>query len=175
MWCPMREINLRQAAAFLVLAAAVASSAFAGDLPDPHRTPGALNPDVTQDNIARTVCVKGWTKTIRPPTYYTNALKKRQIREYGYRDANPRDYEEDHLVPLSVGGHPTDPRNLWPEPRNSEWGADRKDRLEFALYRAVCSGDISLAEAQRAFATDWIAAYGRYTHLMRRFSRGFVD
>src|SRR5216683_2609243 len=30
----------------------------------------------------------------------------------------PAHYEEDHLVSLELGGHPRDPRNLWPE----RWG-----------------------------------------------------
>ena len=42
-------------------------SALAGDLPDPVDTPGAINPKVTQDNIHQTICVQGWTKTVRPP------------------------------------------------------------------------------------------------------------
>ena len=92
----------------------MSSSCFAGDLPDPVRTPGEINPDVTQANLQSTVCVRGWTKSVRPPAYYTNRLKKLQIWQYGYADTNPRDYEEDHLIPLSVGGSTTDPRNLWP-------------------------------------------------------------
>jgi len=44
-------------------------------LADPVRTPGVLNPDVTQGNIRSTVCKSGWTTTIRPPVSYTNALK----------------------------------------------------------------------------------------------------
>jgi hypothetical protein len=28
---------------------------------------------------SKTVCVKGWTGTTRPPTSYTNALKKQQL------------------------------------------------------------------------------------------------
>ncbi len=147
----------------------------AGDLPDPALTPGAINPDVTQATIGSTVCVKGWTKTVRPPASYTNKLKKIQIRQYGYADRNPRDYEEDHLIPLSVGGNPTAPRNLWPEPRKSEWNADRKDELEFALYMGVCHGDVSLDEARRAFATNWIDAYKRYDSLLRRYRYGSVD
>ena len=73
-------------------------------------------------------------------------------------------YEEDHLIPLGLGGAPADPRNLWPEPRTSPdgWGADRKDELEFALNQLVCSGRLLLREAQQAIATDWIAAYRRY-------------
>jgi len=51
-----------------------------------------------------------------PPENYTHELKIEQIREYGYSDINLRDYEEDHLIPLELGGNPTDPKNLWPEP-----------------------------------------------------------
>src|SRR5262245_21264224 len=78
-------------------------------------TPGALNPDVTQANINETICMRGWTKTIRPPVDYTNALKLTQMRDYGL-SGSPRDYQEDHLISLELGGDPRDPRNLWPEP-----------------------------------------------------------
>jgi hypothetical protein len=145
--------------------------ALASDLPDQLITPGAINADVTQANIQQTVCVKGYTKTIRPPAHFTNKLKKRQIREYGYADRNPKHYEEDHLIALSIGGAPDDPRNLWPEPRNSEWGADKKDQLEFVLYKMVCHQDISLADAQHEMATNWIEAWKQYvpSHQNYRF------
>ncbi|MFL9911889.1 hypothetical protein [Paraburkholderia sp. RL17-337-BIB-A] len=152
-----------------------AFSCLAADLPDPALTPGVINPDVTQANISSTVCVRGWTKTVRPPASYTKRLKKFQIRQYGYADADPRDYEEDHLIPLSVGGNPTDPRNLWPEPRKSEWNADRKDELEFAMYMGVCHGEISLDDAQRTFATNWIEACKRYGALLQRYRYGSAD
>jgi len=150
-------------------------SCLAADLPDPVLTPGAINADVTQANIGSTVCVRGWTKTVRPPAFYTNRLKKLQIRQYGYEDADPRDYEEDHLIPLGAGGNPTDPRNLWPEPRKSEWNASRKDELEFALYMGVCHGEISLDNARRAFSTNWIESYKRYGLLLRRYRYGSAD
>lgn len=140
------------------------SIAVAGDLPDPRLTPGAIDPAVTQGNIHQTICVKGYTNTVRPPKFYTNKLKKKQMREYGYRDTNPKDYEEDHLIPLNIGGNPTDERNLWPEPRKSEWNADKKDELEFALYKAVCAGKVSLKEAQDAYRVNWIQAYKKYVH-----------
>ncbi len=136
--------------------------ASASDLPDHKLTPGAINPEVTQENIRQTVCVKGYTKTIRPPASYTNKLKKSQIRQYGYSDTNPTDYEEDHLIALSIGGNPTDPANLWPQPRKSEWGADKKDQLEFVLYKKVCAGEVALKDAQYAMATDWISAWKKY-------------
>jgi hypothetical protein len=140
---------------------------FSGDarsLPDPSLTPGALNPAVTEATIDTTICVRGWTRSVRPPADYTEALKRRQIREYGYSDRRLRSYEEDHLVPLDLGGSPDDPRNLWPEPLEAPggWNADRKDELEAALVRLVCSHQVSLQEVQRAIASDWIAAYRRF-------------
>lgn len=147
----------------------IATGVLASDLPDPALTPGATSPAVTQANIRQTVCVKGYSKTIRPPAYYTNRLKKRQLREYGYADTNPRHYEEDHLVALSIGGAADDPLNLWPQPRNSEWGADKKDQLEFLLYRMVCAQEITLAEAQHAMAVNWIEAWKRYVPNRRNY------
>lgn len=133
-------------------------------LPDPRLTPGALNPVVTRENIGATICLRGWTRTVRPPEAFTYALKRQQVRGWGYQDRRLGHYEEDHLVPLDLGGSPDDERNLWPEPRESEdgWTADRKDELEVVLNRLVCSGSLPLAEAQRAIATNWIEAYRRY-------------
>jgi hypothetical protein len=138
------------------------SQAFAGDLPDPRITPGAIDPSVTQDNIARTICVKGYSKHARPPANYTNKLKKQQIAEYHLADTNPKHYEEDHLISLELGGAPRDPRNLWPEPWASQWSAKEKDQLENRLHSIVCAGEMSLKDAQDAIATDWIAAYHKY-------------
>lgn len=133
-------------------------------LPNPALTPGAINPEVTQANIHETICRYGWTRTVRPPEHYTERLKRRQIRKYGYRDRRLGHYEEDHLVPLDVGGSPTDPRNLWPEPRYPAdgWTADRKDELEAVMARLVCAGEVPLNVARRAFAEDWEVAYRRY-------------
>lgn len=147
---------------FPYLLVLVIGNVFAADLPDPKLTPGAINPDVTQKNIQQTVCVKGFTKTIRPPASFTNKLKKIQIRQYGYADVNPKHYEEDHLIALSIGGAPDDERNLWPEPRDSEWNAAKKDQLEFVMYKMVCSNLISLADAQKAMSENWIEAWKKY-------------
>jgi len=136
--------------------------ASAGDLPDPRLTSGSIDNVVNQGNIHQTVCVKGYTKTVRPPQNYTNKLKKYQIRQYGYQNTNPRDYEEDHLIPLNIGGSPNNPLNLWPEPKKSEWNAIKKDKLEFKLYKMVCYGQVPLDEARNAMATDWINAYKKY-------------
>jgi hypothetical protein len=108
-------------------------------------TPGALNPDVTQATIRSTICRAGWTKTVRPPSGYTDELKLAQMRAYGRR-GTAHDYQEDHLISLELGGHPTDPRNLWPEPYPR---AADVDRIENDLNAQVCSGRLSLADAQR--------------------------
>lgn len=136
-------------------------SVFAADLPDPVKTPGATNPDVTTTNIFETICKPGWTKTIRPPVSYTNKLKAKQMADLGLT-GKASDYEEDHLISLQLGGHPTDPKNLWPEPWNGEWGAHKKDVIETYLKRQVCAGKISLADAQNWIATDWIATYKQF-------------
>jgi len=116
---------------------------------DPVRTPGVLNPDVTQATIGRTVCLEGWTRTIRPPVSYTDELKRKQMLEFGV-GGSLSDYQEDHLISLELGGHPTDPRNLWPEPIER---ARQVDETENELNRKVCSGELTLAEAQRREST----------------------
>ena len=108
-------------------------------------TPGALNPDVTQATIRSTICKRGWTRTIRPAASYTGDLKLRQMRRYA-RAGSPHEYQEDHLISLELGGDPTDPRNLWPEPYPR---AAEVDQMENELNAQVCSGKLTLLEAQR--------------------------
>jgi hypothetical protein len=113
-------------------------------LADPTRTPGVLNPNVTQANIRSTICKRGWTETIRPPESYTEALKAKQMKQYG--ETGPMSgYQEDHLISLELGGNPTDPRNLWPEPYPR---AGDVDQIEDELNGEVCSGKLTLAQAQ---------------------------
>jgi hypothetical protein len=131
--------------------------------PDPRCTPGAVNPAVTQATIGSTICRAGWTSTVRPRESVTEPEKLASMAAYGVRGASS--YEYDHDVPLELGGAANDPRNLWPEPdyaQRAGFYANPKDRLENALKRLVCGGSISLAAAQRAIASDWVAAYRRY-------------
>ncbi len=109
-------------------------------------TGSTLNPAVTQQTIRTTICVSGWTKTVRPPSAFTTDLKRRQIAAYGYADTNLAHYEEDHKIPLSVGGSPTDPHNLFPEPIAL---ATKDDVIEVATRDDVCAGRITLAEGQQ--------------------------
>jgi hypothetical protein len=141
----VRHALVLAAAALLVLALAVrlhhGTASSAAVLP---RVPGVLNPDVTQATIGSTICVHGWTATVRPPVEYTNDLKVKQMPEYG-ETGSPSDYQEDHLISLELGGDPTDPRNLWPEPYPR---AADVDRIENELNAKVCSGKLSLRQGQ---------------------------
>ncbi len=127
-------------------------------LPDPSCTPGVYNSDVTQSTINSTICVSGWTATVRPPTSYTNALKAQGIIDYGYSDTNMADYEEDHQIPLELGGSPRDPNNLWPEPHSGSKNSTTKDGVETKLKNAVCAGTITLNAARTAIKADWTTA-----------------
>lgn len=131
--------------------------------PDPARTPGAVNSEIMQENIRDTICNPRWsTRSIRPEASYTNRLKNEQIGEYGYPDSRMRDYEEDHFIPLELGGNPTDPKNLWPEPFETsiaDGGAHSKDKVENYLHAEVCSGSLTLDQAQHEITADWYRVY----------------
>jgi hypothetical protein len=140
--------SILAAGCIMLGATAVAPAGAASGAPDYSPPPGAYNPGVTQANIDRTICVRGWTKTVRPPYEYTEQLKREQIRTR-HLPGGVGAYQEDHFIPLELGGHPTDPNNLWPQPRDQ---AERKDRWELRLNHAVCSGRMSLADARRKIA-----------------------
>jgi len=115
----------------------------------PVRLIGTLNPAVTQATIRSTICVAGWTSKVRPPASYTSALERRQIYELGL-PGGPADYEEDHLMPLALGGAPRDPKNLRPVPlATAKW----HDGWETRLHREVCEGRMTLAQAQQEMST----------------------
>jgi hypothetical protein len=108
--------------------------------------------------------MRGWTHSVRPPGEFTRRLKRAQLRAWGCTDRRLGHYEEDHLIPLGLGGAPADEQNLWPEPRQSVkgWTAAQKDELEDQLHRLVCNRLLPLSEVQRAIAGNWIEAHRRY-------------
>ena len=134
----------------LVLAAAVSvavaltgcSTGITGSAPTPSPTLiGSLNPAVTQATIDTTICVPGWTRTVRPPVSFTNRVKRAQLPV----GADLKAFEEDHLMPLALGGAPRELANLRPVP----WPvAKRHDRDEVRLHDEVCDGEVTLAAAR---------------------------
>ena len=131
-----------------------------GALPRRDLTPGAIDPRVTQHNIRKTICWPGYTAAVRPPFAYTDVMKRRLMQVYGVQ-GSIHDYELDHLIPLELGGCPECETNLWPQSRTVFPGAGEKDEVEDYLHHQVCSGKLSLAEAQREISSDWYAVYRR--------------
>jgi hypothetical protein len=64
---------MRKKALLFAVIACLAAPVFAADLPNPSLTPAATNPEVNQGNIDQTICIRGYTKTIRPPAHYLRA------------------------------------------------------------------------------------------------------
>lgn len=162
------------ASIFIILPIFPVANAVSPILPLPSVTPGALNSDVTQENINSTICISGYTKTIRPSSSYTTGLKREQLAgSYSfYHDSTTGDFEEDHLISLEIGGSPSDPKNLWPEPYAGASGARLKDKIENKLHALVCSGQISLHTAQLAIAKNWYSAYQKYIGVVSSYSSG---
>ena len=117
----------------------------------------ALNPDVDEDTIDKTICLSGYTKTVRPATSYTKGVKQKLMREAGIDAARIGDYELDHIVPLTLGGHPRKLSNLQLQPWDGPHGAHMKDILEERLHQLVCHGRLDLTDAQVCIAQDWEA------------------
>lgn len=117
-----------------------------GLLPDSACTPGAV-----QTTDLQLICGSS-TSTRR---HVTRTVRRAVFEAYGLSPQQaPGAYEVDHLVSLELGGS-NDRANLWPEEAP---GFQGKDRVEDELHRRVCSGAISLGDAQRAIATDWTTA-----------------
>jgi hypothetical protein len=128
------------------------------DLPDPSCTPGEADGRVTQANIHRTICVRGYSASVRPPVSETEPIKRERMHAYGMDSVRLVNVELDHVAPLSLGGASTRP-NLWPQ----LWpDAHRKDALENRLHSLVCNGQLDLAAAQRAITSNWEVAYAQY-------------
>jgi hypothetical protein len=127
-------------------------------LPDPARTPGVLNPAVTPTTIGATICVHGWTATVRPSTRYTDELRNAATPP----GAKPLDGELDHLISIEDGGAPADPKNLWWMIYADRYGARVKDVLETKVAHMVCAGTLTLDQARAALSPNWLIGYQRY-------------
>jgi hypothetical protein len=89
----------------------------------------ALNPDVSQQTIAQTICVAGYTKPVRPATRFTQGVKAKLLRQAGADESQMSHFELDHIVPLALGGHPRKLSNLTLQPWDGEHGAYDETRM----------------------------------------------
>ncbi len=122
-------------------------------LPDSACTPGAVFSNATQQQI----CTYGYASSVRNVPY---SEKDQAYAEYGIYHHSSGQYEVDHLIPLELGGS-NSIANLWPEAAYPKPGFHEKDNVENYLHDQVCSGAISLKDAQTEIATNWLAVYNR--------------
>lgn len=133
--------------------------------PDPSLTPGeVLTSDPGQ------VCHAGYSRGIRSmlDRHERGRMIHAVYERYG-TDRNGRIYEDDHLVPLGLGGADTI-GNQWTQIKDGgAWDASVKDRLEYRLVDWACwetrdpsEQQARLQRAQADLRADWIAAYGKY-------------
>jgi len=153
----------------VVAVVAVAAALFGGvataaadprDLPDTKLTPGA----VATESVPL-VCRAGYARSVRPKGALWRKLKDEAYDRYGLPRGHRSEIDAaghrhaafaiDHLIPIELGGAPTDLRNLWPQPRIA---AKHKDEVENELHEFVCDGRIRLETAQHAIARNWKSA-----------------
>ena len=157
--CSMLLLSILPASATRKLSA---SSSTLPIRPDPKLTPGANDPSVVVDGITTDVlCKAGYSSTVRN---VPDSLKNAIYREYSI---DPKLYpassfEIDHLCSLELGCN-NSPKNLWPQSYSTKpYNAKTKDTLENRLHALICTGKLSIHDAQIAVSTDWIAAYKKY-------------
>ena len=119
---------------------------------DMSLSPGAADPRVTQANIHETICVSGYTPSVRN---VSAATKREVFAEYGISNPAPGAYAVDHLIPLALGGS-NDIANLWPEAYTGPANARDKDVWENRLHKQVCLGQVTLAVAQDQMIHWWL-------------------
>lgn len=124
-----------------------------GPLQDTACTPGAIFPNATKEQI----CTPGYSRSVRNVPV---SEKDQVYAEYGITHHYSGQYEVDHLVSLELGGS-NDIANLWPEAASPKPGFHEKDKVENYLHDQVCSGAISLKQAQIEIATNWLQVYNQ--------------
>jgi hypothetical protein len=129
------------------------SFAQSDSLPNPQLSPGD-----TISGAGAKLCTPGYSKSVR---HVSGSTKNQIYKLYNITSHKPAEYEIDHLISLELGGS-NDPKNLWPQHYDAKWNAHQKDALENKLHQMVCSGQISLHQAQYEISHNWIEAYKKY-------------
>jgi hypothetical protein len=124
-----------------------------GPKPDRACSPGAYDTGLT----VAAICAPGFSRALQSLVHMPDAERQEVALAYGIPGLGGLSHEFDRIVPLALGGS-NDIANVFPQ-RATPPGYHEKDRLEAHLHQEVCGGALTLAAAQRAIATDWIAAY----------------
>lgn len=137
-------------------------------LPDARYTPGAVDPLAVADlsgarhrigGIERNVCAKDFrTAPIRARIRNFAKLKKQACAEYGVARCDGS-VEGDHLISIEIGGCPDCLTNIAPQPMAEARVKDHQ--VEDVLPKLVCAGKITLPDAQKCIAGDWVSCMAR--------------
>ena len=142
-----KNLNVFSFITLALLASVLSQKALAISQPDWNKTPGFLCSE--QDpNFAKF----DYPEHIARCTRNVDTQEKLQIaQEYGnIPQAEWKNYEFDHLIPLCAGGS-DDIRNLWPQPIDE---AHLKDKLEDTICGGLRAGTMTQAEAVQK-VHDW--------------------
>ncbi len=122
-------------------------------LQDSSCTPGAVLSTSTA-----IICKSGYSATVRD---VSTATRQKVFKEYGISWSVHSNYEVDHLISLEIGGS-NDISNLWPESMKITDGSLVKDKLENYLHTQICSGKMTIQEAQKEISSNWLYYYNLY-------------
>jgi hypothetical protein len=70
----------------------------------PPLHPGAIDPEVTQDNLKTTICRSGYTATVRPPVSETGPAKRSQYQAYPIPDGTTSELDHSLSGALTENG-----------------------------------------------------------------------
>lgn len=119
--------------------------------PDHKLTPGAVDSSLTKAILCDP------THHTAENRHVTQGEKVKACRAYGITEGCPGSgYELDHLISIELGGS-NDITNLWPQPADATGviGYHTKDVVENRAHAAVCSGKLTLKQAQDGISGDW--------------------
>jgi hypothetical protein len=154
----MTRLPLALLFVFALGAGAQAQQCKLGPIPDQSAgcTPGLA----ASTNEADVCSHAGGTYSQRHRLTQNPETKLEVMTRYGVPFAQAGKFEDDHDLPLCLGGSDS-VANRWPQSRTGDWTAAEKDQLEAFACREVCAGHVPLATAQGWFLApaDWRQAY----------------
>lgn len=130
-------------------------------LPDSKITPGGVDARLVADVSGKSHLVGGVEANVCAKDFRTGPWrkvseleKKKACAEYGITSGCPGPkWELDHLISLEIGGNDS-LGNLWPQPIGEARIKDHQ--VEDKLPKMVCSGVMTLKEAQECVSKDWV-------------------
>jgi hypothetical protein len=122
--------------------------------PDPECAPGKIDPAVA-GHVAQTVCNPAWVAAASAARPSQVTLEKLLI-EYSLA-GSPLTYVVAQVVPVEDGGSAISPENLYPLPLNGYGGQQTRKLVADQLHNEICAHEITVAQAAKTLAGDWLA------------------